>query len=315
MTSGDMPACSQANIVPVRPKPVAISSATNSKPCRRTGAAAAPRMRRVKAHAACSLHDRLEDHGGQLVRVPGRSSRDVPGPPRIERSLEAVGRALGEYVLCQHTREQACASRQPGRTPPSPRTCRRDSHRARSTAAALGQPAARWYCSAILIATSTDTEPESAKNTCSMPAGAISTSRSASRIAGSCVRPPNITCAIRSSCSRTAASSAGGDSRGSRTTTRTSRRSARARRPAADARPAPRRQGAAPEQPAAPRRGARRTRDRSRAAPASRSEDQSSYRVKSRLRAPHTGQNHVSGMSSNAVPAGIPPSGSPSSGS
>ena len=37
--------------------------------------------------------------------------------------------------------------------------------------------------------------------------------------------------------------------------------------------------------------------------------------VKSRLRAPQTGQNHVSGMSSNAVPGGMPPSGSPSSGS
>ena len=36
---------------------------------------------------------------------------------------------------------------------------------------------------------------------------------------------------------------------------------------------------------------------------------------KSFLRAPHTGQNQSSGMSSNAVPAGIPPSGSPCSGS
>lgn len=33
------------------------------------------------------------------------------------------------------------------------------------------------------------------------------------------------------------------------------------------------------------------------------------------LRAPHTGQTHVAGMSSNAVPGGIPPSGSPSDGS
>jgi len=41
----------------------------------------------------------------------------------------------------------------------------------------------------------------------------------------------------------------------------------------------------------------------------------SSKGVKSCFRAPHTGQNHVSGMSSNAVPGGIPPSGSPSAGS
>ena len=36
---------------------------------------------------------------------------------------------------------------------------------------------------------------------------------------------------------------------------------------------------------------------------------------KSDLRAPQTGQNQLSGMSTNSVPAGIPPSGSPSAGS
>lgn len=36
---------------------------------------------------------------------------------------------------------------------------------------------------------------------------------------------------------------------------------------------------------------------------------------KSRLRAPHTGQNQSSGMSANSVPGGTPPSGSPSAGS
>src|SRR5205807_4279934 len=41
----------------------------------------------------------------------------------------------------------------------------------------------------------------------------------------------------------------------------------------------------------------------------------SSLGSKSRFRAPHTGQNHVSGMSSNGVPGGMPPSGSPSAGS
>ena len=41
----------------------------------------------------------------------------------------------------------------------------------------------------------------------------------------------------------------------------------------------------------------------------------SSYGSKSALRAPQTGQNQSSGMSSNAVPGGTPPSGSPSSGS
>ena len=41
----------------------------------------------------------------------------------------------------------------------------------------------------------------------------------------------------------------------------------------------------------------------------------SSYIVKSRLRAPHTGQNQSLGISSNGVPGGMPPSGSPSAGS
>ena len=42
---------------------------------------------------------------------------------------------------------------------------------------------------------------------------------------------------------------------------------------------------------------------------------QSSSGEKSALRAPQTGQNQSLGMSSNAVPAGMPPSGSPSAGS
>jgi hypothetical protein len=37
--------------------------------------------------------------------------------------------------------------------------------------------------------------------------------------------------------------------------------------------------------------------------------------TKSRFLAPHIGQDQESGMSSNAVPGGIPPSGSPRSGS
>ena len=51
----------------------------------------------------------------------------------------------------------------------------------------------RQYCSAIFAATSTDTEPESEKNTVSRPAGVMSTRSCASRAAGSWVRPPNMT--------------------------------------------------------------------------------------------------------------------------
>ncbi len=66
-----------------------------------------------------------------------------------------------------------------------------------------------WYCSAILIATSTEIEPESAKNTVVSGSGVISTSSRASSTAGGWVRPPNITCAIRPSWSVTAALSTG----------------------------------------------------------------------------------------------------------
>ena len=60
-----------------------------------------------------------------------------------------------------------------------------------------------------MTATSTLTEPESQRNTCSSPSGASAASRSARVTAGSCVSPPNITWLIRPSCSLAAASSAG----------------------------------------------------------------------------------------------------------
>ena len=72
-----------------------------------------------------------------------------------------------------------------------------------------GRPVPRAYWSAILIATSTDTDPESARNTCSSPGGLISTSSSASSTAGAWVSPPNITWAMASSWVRTASSRTG----------------------------------------------------------------------------------------------------------
>ena len=71
------------------------------------------------------------------------------------------------------------------------------------------RPRARWNWRHILIATSTATDPESAKNTPSSGSGASCSSRSARSTAGSWVRPPNITWAILPSCSLTARSSAG----------------------------------------------------------------------------------------------------------
>ena len=132
---------------------------------------------RVKAHAARALHDRLDDHRGQLVGV----ARDELAARRAaQRSssarVEAVGRALGEHVLGEHAGEQAVHAADRVAHAPSRRRCRRGSRRARSAGACARRcPRARWYCRHILIATSTETEPESAKNTRSRPAGASST--------------------------------------------------------------------------------------------------------------------------------------------
>jgi hypothetical protein len=56
-----------------------------------------------------------------------------------------------------------------------------------------GRPRDRQYCRHIFTATSTLTDPESHRNTCSSPSGDSSASRAHSRTAGSCVSPPNIT--------------------------------------------------------------------------------------------------------------------------
>src|SRR4029453_11619017 len=101
MMSGETRAASAANIVPVRPKPVAISSKTRTSPCRsatsritaRNGAGetcmppapALPHHRgargRVDVHAAGPLQDGLDDDPGQLVGVLGgeRLERLRPG--------------------------------------------------------------------------------------------------------------------------------------------------------------------------------------------------------------------------------------------
>ncbi len=60
------------------------------------------------------------------------------------------------------------------------------------------------YCTAIFIATSTATEPESLKKTWFKSPGARLASRPASVSAGSWVKPPNITCGMRSNCRATA---------------------------------------------------------------------------------------------------------------
>jgi hypothetical protein len=51
-------------------------------------------------------------------------------------------------------------------------------------------------CTAIFIATSTATDPESAKKTRLSGPGSMTARRAASFSAGSCTSPPNITCGM-----------------------------------------------------------------------------------------------------------------------
>ena len=67
-----------------------------------------------------------------------------------------------------------------------------------------GRPRLCQYCRAIFMATSTETDPESQKNTFCNFGGVISIKRLASVTAGSWVSPPNITWLIFSSCPLTA---------------------------------------------------------------------------------------------------------------
>ena len=102
----------------------------------------------------------------------------VRRPALVEAGVEPVRADARRTRARPARRRTGCASRRPDRTPPSRRTCRRGSRpctvssRVRSV-----RPSARWYCKHILIATSTATEPESAKNTRSRPSGASSTRR------------------------------------------------------------------------------------------------------------------------------------------
>ena len=98
--------------------------------------------------------------------------------PRLQRLAEARGRAGREERSRQHAPEELVHA--------VDRVAHR--HRAegvavvaaaqREQARLLGRPRACQYWSAILIATSTATEPESQKNTCSSPPGVSATSRS-----------------------------------------------------------------------------------------------------------------------------------------
>ena len=146
--------------------------------------------------APCTTGSTID--AGQLVRVAGDQLADVLGPALRQARLEAVGRPLGEDVLRQHAREQRVhpADRVAHRHRPERVAVVAAAHRQAAACARDGR-AARWYCSAILIATSTDDRAGVGEEHALSPSGVDR--RPAARRAAPPARassPPNITCAI-----------------------------------------------------------------------------------------------------------------------
>ena len=92
------PACSHANSVPVRPKPVATSSQISSTSCSRHAAASAARSSGARElHARRALHERLDDHRRELVRVLGdhRGTRSAKQSGSANSGARSTGKRSG----------------------------------------------------------------------------------------------------------------------------------------------------------------------------------------------------------------------------
>ena len=114
----------------------------------------AQHRRVVKAHAARTLHQRLDDDAGELVGMALEKARKGRGALLVLRQIDHV-------MLGQEAAEQRVHARVRDRRPPSPRWCRRDSRPVK--ARNFFRVRTPWFsqnCTAIFIATSTATEPE-----------------------------------------------------------------------------------------------------------------------------------------------------------
>ena len=105
--SGAIPACSQAKSRPVRPKPVAISSAISSTP----DVVAEPSqlaqiVGRVEPHAAGPLHDGLEDHRRELVAMRVEELAQIGEIAGLTAFAEAPRGPLREELLRERSREE-----------------------------------------------------------------------------------------------------------------------------------------------------------------------------------------------------------------
>jgi hypothetical protein len=90
-----MPACSHANSVPVRPKPVMISSAMRSTSWRVHSSRA--RRRYSGGRSACrgALHQRLDDERRDLAGLRQQRSSARPPPRLMPRTWSSCGAGKG----------------------------------------------------------------------------------------------------------------------------------------------------------------------------------------------------------------------------
>ena len=199
MRSGATPSCSQANIVPVRPKPVATSSQMR-KSAELVAQLAHGAQVAVGVHvdARRALHQRLDDDrraalgvlGQQRAQRVGVAGRRLPGVEQqraVERveELDAADRDRAERVAVV-----AVAQADEARAPPlAALVVELVGHLQRDLARRSSRCRRR-------------------RRGC-RPSGARSTRRLASLAAGACERPSMVECATRSSWSLIAMSIAG----------------------------------------------------------------------------------------------------------
>ena len=234
--SGVTPAWSAANSAPGTPEAGRDLVEDQQDPVRGGDLPQHPQVLRVvEPHPARALHDRLDDDRGELVGVP----------------LDHVGQ-LGGIRLVEVGRRRHPAKTWRGQHP-GPQLVHAadrvaDAHRVERVAVIPaapggeplppGRPRARWACSAILIATSTPTEPESQRKTCSRPVrgdldqggGELDGGRVGEPAEHHVAHPAGLV-------GRARRPAPGAGSRGWPPTTTTSRRPAPGRRPAAAGRP------------------------------------------------------------------------------
>ena len=105
--SGDTSACSQANIRARAPESGRDLVGDQEHVVLVAERAHAPEISgRVEPHAARALHDRLEDHRGELVAMRAQQRRDLADVVLAARLAEATARALGEAMDRKRAREQ-----------------------------------------------------------------------------------------------------------------------------------------------------------------------------------------------------------------